>query len=82
MQYNAWIGKVVQSRLLGPVVVVVVVRELGPLLVNFVVIARSGSADATELGLMHVAGEISVLERLDPLLFLVVPRVSGLGAMT
>jgi phospholipid/cholesterol/gamma-HCH transport system permease protein len=80
VQYDAWIGKVVQSRLLGPVVVVVVVRELGPLLVNFIVIARSGNAVTTELGLMHVTGEIRVLEGLgvDPLLFVVVPRVFGL----
>lgn len=80
VQYNAWIGRVVQSRLLAPVVVVVVVRELGPLLVNLIVIARSGSAVAMELGLMHVTGEIRVLEGLgvDPLLYLVVPRVFGL----
>jgi phospholipid/cholesterol/gamma-HCH transport system permease protein len=80
VQYDAWIGKVVQSRLLGPVVLVVVIRELGPLLVNFIVIARSGNAVATELGLMHVTGEIRVLEGLgvDPLLFLVIPRVFGL----
>jgi phospholipid/cholesterol/gamma-HCH transport system permease protein len=80
VQYEAWVGKVVQSRLLGPVLVVVVVRELGPLLVNLIAIARSGNTIATELGLMHVAGETRVVEGqgLNPVTFLVVPRVFGL----
>ncbi len=57
VQYQAWVGKIIQSQLLGPVVVVVVIRELGPLLVNLIVIARSGNAIATELGLMHVSAK-------------------------
>lgn len=80
VQYDVWIGKVVQSRLLPPVMVVVIVRELGPLLVNFIVIARSGNGIATELGLMQAGGQITVLEGLgiDPQHFLIVPRVFGL----
>lgn len=80
VQYEAWVGIVVQSRLLGPVLVVIVVRELGPLLVNLIAIARSGNTIATELGLMHVTGEMHVVEGqgLNPVLYLVIPRVFGL----
>jgi len=54
----------------------VVVRELGPLLANIVVIGRSGNAIAAELGHMRLAGEVRVLDAqgLDPLVYLVVPR--------
>jgi phospholipid/cholesterol/gamma-HCH transport system permease protein len=80
VQYEAWVGKVVQSRLLGPVLVVIVVRELGPLLVNLITIARSGNTIATELGLMHVSGETRLIEGqgLNPVSYMVVPRVFGL----
>jgi phospholipid/cholesterol/gamma-HCH transport system permease protein len=80
VQYQLWLGEIVQSRLLGPVLIAVVVRELGPLLVNLVVIARSGSAMAAELALVHVAGEDRVAEGqgLDTFGYFVVPRVLAL----
>lgn len=79
VQTQLWLGIVGQSQLLGPVLVMVVVREVGPLLVNFVVIGRSGTAVATELGNMKISGEVHVLEAmgLDPLVYLVMPRVLG-----
>jgi len=80
VQYQLWLGQIVQSRLLGPILVAVVVRELGPLLVNLVVIARSGSAMAAELALIHVSGEDRVIEGqgLDPMAYFVLPRVIAL----
>ncbi len=80
VQYELWLGQIVQSRLLGPVLVAVVVRELAPLLVNLVVIARSGSAMAAELALVHVSGEDRVVEGqgLEPLVYWVVPRALAL----
>jgi phospholipid/cholesterol/gamma-HCH transport system permease protein len=79
VQTQLWLGKVGQSALLGPVLVMVIVREVGPLLVNFVVIGRSGTAMATELGNMRIAGEVHVLDAqgLDPFVYLVMPRVLG-----
>jgi phospholipid/cholesterol/gamma-HCH transport system permease protein len=76
VQAQLWLGRVGQSKLLGPVLVAVVVRELGPLLANIVVIGRSGNAIAAELGHMRLAGEVRVLDAqgLDPLVYLVVPR--------
>jgi phospholipid/cholesterol/gamma-HCH transport system permease protein len=68
-----------QSGLLGPILVMVLIREVGPLLTNFIVIGRSGSAMATELASMKVNGEVRVLDAqgLDPFLYLVMPRVLG-----
>ena len=80
VQYESWVGEFVQSRWLGSVWVAVIVRELGPLLVNLVVIARSGSSMAAELALIHVSGEDRVVEGqgLDPLAYFVFPRAIGL----
>ena len=77
VQMSVWTGKLGQSQKLGPLLVVVVARELGPLFANFVLIVRGGSVIATELGIMKVGGEVRVIEAqgLDPLVFLVMPRV-------
>jgi phospholipid/cholesterol/gamma-HCH transport system permease protein len=77
VQAQLWLGRVGQSQLLGPVLVAVVIRELGPLLANMIVIGRSGNAIAAELGHMRLSGEVRVLDAqgLDPLLYLVLPRV-------
>lgn len=79
VQTQVWLAKVGQTALLGPILVMVVVREVGPLLVNFVVIGRSGTAMATELGNMRISGEVHVLDAqgLDPFTYLVMPRVLG-----
>lgn len=81
VQMQVWLARVGQTGLLGPVLVMVIVRELGPLLVNFIVLGRSGTAMATELGNMKVAGEVNVLDAqgLDPFIYLVVPRVLGMA---
>jgi len=81
VQAQVWLPRAGQSHLLGPVLVMVIVRELGPLLVNFVVIGRSGTAIATELGNMNVSGEVRALDALglDPFTYLVLPRVLGVA---
>ena len=80
VQYQLWLGNIVQSQLVGPLFVAVVVRELAPLLVNLVVIARSGATMAAELALVHVSGEDRVVEGqgIDPLAYYVIPRVLAL----
>jgi phospholipid/cholesterol/gamma-HCH transport system permease protein len=59
-------------------------RELGPLMTAIVLVSRSGSAFAAEIGTMKVNQEIDALTTmgLDPVRFLVVPRVIGISAMT
>lgn len=51
-------------------------RELGPLITAIVVIGRSGSAFAAEIGTMKVTEEIDALETMaiDPIHFLVTPK--------
>jgi phospholipid/cholesterol/gamma-HCH transport system permease protein len=61
-----------------------VIRELGPLMTAIVVAGRSGSAFAAEIGTMKVREEIDALITmgLDPVRFLVVPRVLATLVMT
>jgi len=58
-------------------------RELGPLMTAIVVIGRSGSAFAAELGTMKVNEEIDALETmaLDPVQFLVAPKMLAMLVM-
>ena len=76
VQAQVWLGKAGQSEMLGAVLIAVILREVAPLLVNFIVIGRSGTAIAVELATMKVFGEIKVLEAqgLDTLLYLAIPR--------
>jgi len=59
-------------------------RELGPLMTAVILAGRSGSAFAAELGTMKVKEEIDALTTmgLDPVRFLIVPRVIAAVAMT
>src|SRR5688572_4814600 len=84
VQLAFWTGQAGQSQLLGPLLVAVVARELGPLLTNIVVIVRSSSAMATELGVLKIAGEVRALESKgnDPFMHLVLPRVLGAALST
>jgi phospholipid/cholesterol/gamma-HCH transport system permease protein len=84
VQLAFWTGKAGQSQLLGPLLVAVVARELGPLLTNIVVIVRSSSAMATELGVLKINGGVRALEAQgsDPFRSLVIPRVLGVVVST
>lgn len=61
-------------------VVLCMFRELGPLITAFILASRSGSAYAAELGTMKVNEELDALTTcgLDPMRFLIVPRVLAL----
>jgi phospholipid/cholesterol/gamma-HCH transport system permease protein len=66
---------------LGPIMVAVVVRELGPLLTAMLALAWSGTRNVIELGTARAMGELEALEalRIDPIHYLVMPRVVGMG---
>lgn len=66
----------------GTVMVTVLIRELGPLAAALLVMARVGTAIVIELGLSRAQGEVEALEALgiDPVHYLVMPRVIGLAA--
>ncbi|MDB6066262.1 MAG: hypothetical protein JWR26_2470 [Pedosphaera sp.] len=84
VQLTFWIGEAGQSQLLGPLLVAVVARELGPVLINLVVIVRSGSAMTTELGVLKIDGDLRKIEAQgrDPFVHLVAPRVLGVAVST
>lgn len=67
------------SAMLGNLLVVIIVREIGPLLTALVVIARSGTAVASEVGNMRANREIEALESMgiNPLSYIVFPRFIG-----
>jgi phospholipid/cholesterol/gamma-HCH transport system permease protein len=70
------LGRLNATELLGMLMVVVIVRELGPLLTALIVTGRSGTAIATELATNTVMGEVQALEGMgiDPVHYLVLPR--------
>ena len=65
----------------GMIMITVVVRELGPMIAALLVLARAGTAIVIELGTARALGEVEALEALgvDPIHYLVVPRVIGLA---
>lgn len=67
------------SGMIGNLLVVIVVREVGPLITALVVIARSGTAVASEVGNMRANREIEALESvgINPLSYIVFPRLVG-----
>jgi phospholipid/cholesterol/gamma-HCH transport system permease protein len=59
----------------GKILIIVVIRELGPFFTSLVVVGRSGAALAVFIGNMKISKEISALEGMgiDPIRFLVMP---------
>jgi phospholipid/cholesterol/gamma-HCH transport system permease protein len=62
-----------------PILVLVMFREVGPLLTAIIVLGRSGTAIATELGNMVIAQEIEAIQAMgiNPVYFIVTPRIIG-----
>ncbi len=75
------LAKVGATDYLGSTMVIVIVRELGPLLTAVLVLARVGTANVIELGTARALGEVEALEALgiDPVHYLIVPRVIGMA---
>jgi phospholipid/cholesterol/gamma-HCH transport system permease protein len=73
------LGRLGATELIGTLMVVAIVRELGPLLTALAVVGRSGTAIAAELATNRVMGEIDALEGMgiDPIHYLVLPRFLG-----
>ncbi len=80
-QSVAWLTRVGAIKYLGTIMVLVVVRELGPLLSALLVLSRIGTANVIELGTARAMGEVEALEALgiDPVHYLVIPRVVGMA---
>jgi len=80
-QTVSWLTRVGAINYMGTIMVLVVVRELGPLLSAFLVLARVGTSNVIELGTARAMGEVEALEALgiDPVHYLVMPRVVGMA---
>ncbi len=72
------------QTLIPTIIAIAMVRELGPFLTAVLLAGRSGSAFAAEIGTMKVTEEINALTTfgLDPVKFLVLPRVLAAMIMT
>lgn len=79
LQSASSLGLLGGGTMLGDLLVAIVVRELAPLLTALIVIARSGTAVASEIGNMRVNREIEALEvmGIHPLSYVVFPRLAG-----
>lgn len=83
-QGQVWLARFGQSDMLGTLLIAVIFREAAPLLVNFLVISRSGTAIVAELATMRVNGQVRALDvqGIDPMIYLVIPRMIGLAVST
>lgn len=70
-----------QEELIAIVVPASMVREMGPVMTGFILAGLIGSTMAAEVGTMAVSEEIEALEvmSINPVYFLVMPRVVALG---
>ena len=77
------LSKLGAMNLVAKAVALSMSRELGPLITAIVVIGRSGSAFAAEIGTMKVSEEIDALEvmAIDPVHFLVAPKFLAMMVM-
>ncbi len=68
-----------QGKLVYPLLIMIITRELGPLLTAFIIIARSATAIATEIAGMVVSHEVEayISVGVDPIEHIVVPRFLG-----
>ena len=68
-----------QERLIYTLLIMIITRELGPLLMAFIVIARSATAIATEMAGMVISHEVEayISVGVDPIEHIAVPRFLG-----
>ena len=68
-----------QERLIYSLLIMIVMRELGPLLTAFIIIARSATAIATEVAGMVISHEVEayITVGVDPIEHIAVPRFLG-----
>ena len=64
------------QAILGSIVGLAMTKELGPVIMGFLIAGRAGSAIAAEIGSMNVNDEVNALKTMDidPIEFLSVPR--------
>jgi len=72
------------AALLGPMVALSLIKELGPVLTALMVTGRAGSAMTAEIGIMRITEQVEAIELmgLNPFRYLVVPKfLAGILAL-
>ena len=79
LQGYDYLNKIGSTGALARLVIVIIGREIAPMLTAIIVILRSGAAITIEIGSMNVLGEIEGLEMqgVSPYHFLCIPRLIG-----
>jgi phospholipid/cholesterol/gamma-HCH transport system permease protein len=74
-----YLARLSQQWLIYPLLILIITRELGPLLTAFIIIARSATAIATEIAGMVISHEVEAYISIgvDPIEYLAVPRFLG-----
>ena len=74
-----FLSSISQEHLIYTLLIMIITRELGPLLVAFIIIARSATAIATEIAGMVISHEVEayIAVGVDPIEHLAVPRFLG-----
>jgi phospholipid/cholesterol/gamma-HCH transport system permease protein len=73
------LNKFGSEGVLGSVVALTLIRELGPVLTAIMITARAGSAMTAEIGILRISDQIDALYtmRIDPLRYLISPRIAA-----
>lgn len=81
LQFNLILQKYDAGSLLGGLNTSTVVREVGPLIISFLLAGKIGAFTAAELGTMRVTEQIDAIECLgtNPIQYLIVPRLVGIA---
>jgi phospholipid/cholesterol/gamma-HCH transport system permease protein len=79
LQLHYTLAKFGSEGALGTAIGLALVRELGPVLTAIMITARAGSAMTAEIGIQRISEQIDALYtmRIDPLAYLVSPRVAA-----
>ncbi|MGA7965022.1 MAG: lipid asymmetry maintenance ABC transporter permease subunit MlaE [Gammaproteobacteria bacterium] len=79
LQLYGVLGRFGATVTLGPIVAITLMRELGPVISALLYAGRSGTALASEIGLMRATEQLSAMEMMaiDPVHRVVAPRFAG-----
>jgi len=79
LQLYYTLAKFGSEGVLGSVVALTLIRELGPVLTAIMITARAGSAMTAEIGILRISEQIDALYtmRIDPLRYLISPRIAA-----
>jgi phospholipid/cholesterol/gamma-HCH transport system permease protein len=84
LQFNMMLEKYGAQSFLGGLNSSALVREVGPLIISFLLAGKIGAFTAAELGTMRVTEQIDAIQCLgtDPIQYLIVPRFMGIVIST